>query len=390
MALTARKAPARSRRRRIAVLTGGGDCPGLNAVIRAVVKTAENVYGWEVLGVRDGFEGFLVPGGRGLFQIDRRAIAGILPLGGTILGASNRCNIFDVERGSRRVDESPRVLEALERHGATGLIVVGGEGTHKAAARLHHMGVPVVGVPKTIDNDLGGTDVTFGFDTAVGIACEAVDRLHSTAASHHRVMCLEVMGRHAGWIALHAGLAGGADVILIPEIPYDPARIRQRVLARQRHRRRFSIVVVAEGAKRQGAAPTYRRGKGDDPILDRLGGVSAEVARDLAGPDEIAVRATVLGHVQRGGTPSPRDRLLATGFGVHAVRALAEGALGRMVALRGTEITTVPIDDAVAVLKTIDPSGDLVRSAREMGISFGAADGSDDAHMESRRRHGAP
>jgi 6-phosphofructokinase 1 len=378
------------RRRRIAVLTGGGDCPGLNAVIRAVVKTSENVYGWEVYGVRDGFEGFLVPKGRGLYRIDRRDIAGILPLGGTILGASNRCNIFEVPHGAKVVDESPRVLECLAQHDVSGLIVVGGEGTHKAAARLHRMGVPVVGVPKTIDNDLGGTDVTFGFDTAVGVACEAVDRLHSTAASHHRVMCLEVMGRHAGWIALHAGIAGGADVILIPEIPYDPARVLQRVLARQRHGRRFSIVVVAEGARRHGGTPVYRRGKGDDPIRDRLGGVSSLVASELSATGDLSVRTTVLGHVQRGGSPSHRDRLLGTGFGVHAVRALAEGAVGRMVALRCTEITTVPIDQAIATLNTVDPSGDMVRSAREMGISFGAADGSDDEYSNRRRRHGAP
>jgi 6-phosphofructokinase 1 len=268
--------------------------------------------------------------------------------------------------------------------------VIGGEGTHKAAHRLHQLGVAIVGVPKTIDNDLGGTDVTFGFDTAVGIACDAVDRLHSTAASHHRVMCVELMGRHAGWIALHAGIAGGADVVLLPEIAYDPARIVQRVAARQRHGRRFSIVVVAEGAKRAGGRPVFRRGKGDDPIHDRLGGVSFDVAEELATQTDLSVRSTVLGHVQRGGSPSPRDRLLATGFGIHAVRALAEGALGRMVALRGTEITTVPIEDAVATLKTVDPSGDMIRSAREMGISFAAADGSDDPYAQRRRHFGAP
>ncbi len=376
--------------RRIAILTGGGDCPGLNAVIRAVFKTAENVHGWEVYGVRDGFEGFLVPGGMGITRLERGDIAGILPEGGTILGASNRLNLFAVQRGRRVVDESGRVPRLLGELGISGLVLVGGEGTHLAAARLTAMGVPVVGVPKTIDNDLGGTDVTFGFDTAVGIACEALDRLHSTAASHHRVMLLEVMGRHAGWIALHAGLAGGADVILIPEIPFDSKRIAARITSRMRHGRRFSIVVVAEGAKRGGGAPVFRTGEGKDPIRDRLGGVSALVAEELGALSGLTVRSTILGHVQRGGSPSAFDRVLATRLGVHAVETLAAGKTGVMVSLRGTEISTVPIAEAVATLKTVDPAGAAVRAARELGISFGAADGSDDAFFSSRRSHGAP
>ena len=388
---TRRATPRGSRSpRKIAILTGGGDCPGLNAVIRAVVKSAENVHGWEVYGVRDGFEGFLLPNGRGISRLDRRDIAGILPQGGTILGASNRVNLFAVERGGTFVDESARVPKLLRSLGITGLVLVGGEGTHLAGKRLAALGVPIVGVPKTIDNDLGGTDVTFGFDTAVNIASEAIDRLHSTAASHHRVMLLEVMGRHAGWIALHAGISGGADVILIPEIPFDARRITDRISSRMRHGRRFSIVVVAEGAKLAGGAPVFRTGKGLDPILDRLGGVSARVAEELGSISGMSIRTTILGHVQRGGTPTAFDRVLATRFGVHAVEALAKGESGVMVSLSGTEIVTVPIADAVATLKTVDPKGSAVRAARELGISFGAVDGSDDAFLTARKAHGAP
>ena len=376
--------------KRIAILTGGGDCPGLNAVIRAVVKTAENVYGWEVYGVRDGFEGFLIPGVRGISRLTRASIAGILPQGGTILGASNACDIFAVKRGGRVVNESRRVPALLARMGISALVVVGGEGTHKAAARLSKMGVPVVGVPKTIDNDLGGTDVTFGFDTAVGVASEAIDRLHSTAASHHRVMCVEVMGRHAGWIALHAGIAGGADVILIPEIAYDPDRIAARVASRMRHGRRFSIVVVAEGARRADTGPVYRTGKGRDPVLDRLGGVSYVVAAELSERSNVAVRNTVLGYVQRGGSPSPFDRVLATRLGVHAIETLAAGRTGRMVAVSGAQMTTVSIARAVARLKTVDPAGEEVRCARDLGITFAAADGGDDDFADRRARHGTP
>jgi 6-phosphofructokinase 1 len=287
------------------------------------------------------------------------------------------------------VDVSGRVRAAMRRLRLDALVVVGGEGTHKAALRLSRQGVPVVGVPKTIDNDLGGTDVTFGFDTAVGVACDAIDRLHSTAASHHRVMCVEVMGRHAGWIALHAGLAGGADVILVPEVPYDPARIAARVANRARHGRRFSIVVVAEGARRPDSGPVFRAGKGADPIRDRLGGVSLRVAEELAAHD-VSVRNTVLGHVQRGGSPSPFDRVLATRFGVAAVEAVAARRFGAMVALRGDRVRLVPIARAVARLKAVDPKGDVVRQAREIGVSFAAADGSDDPHGRRREAHGAP
>jgi phosphofructokinase-like protein len=377
--------------RRIAILTGGGDCPGLNAVIRAVVKAAQNVHGWEVWGVRNGFEGFLEAEGAGIRPVRREDVAGILPRGGTILGASNRCNIFAVPdlQGTPR-DRSDLVPRLLGEKGIEGLIVVGGEGTQTAARRLHEMGVPVVGVPKTIDNDVGETDVTFGHDSAVSVVADAVDRLHTTAESHHRVMCVEVMGRHTGWIALNGGLAGGADVILIPEIPYDPVRIAERIQSRMKQGRRFSIVAISEGAKRQGGAPVYRAGKGADPILDRLGGVSILVREELEAICGLEVRNVILGHVQRGGSPTPFDRVLGTRFGARAVGLLAEEAYGRMVAVRGTEIVSVPIADAVRRLRTVDPAGDLVRAARDIGVTFAAADGSDDAFAEARARYGAP
>jgi 6-phosphofructokinase 1 len=379
------------RRRRIAILTGGGDCPGLNAVIRAVVKAAQNVHGWETYGVFDGFEGFLAPKGDGIRRIDRGDIAGILPRGGTILGASNRCNLFAVpRRKGPPKDESPRVGRTLARMGISGLVVVGGEGTQTAAARLTAMGVPVVSVPKTIDNDLGGTDVTFGHDSAVSVVADAIDRLHSTAESHSRVLCVEVMGRHTGWIALHGGIAGGADVILIPEIPYDPDRVASRVTRRARLGRRFSIVVVSEGARRFHTGPVYRHGKGKDPITDRLGGVVEVVREEILARAQTEVRSIVLGHLQRGGSPTPFDRVLATRFGVKAVQMLADHEYGRMTALRGTEVVSVDVADAVRALKRVDPGGSLVRTARDLGVSFAAADAADDVHTRARTRHGAP
>jgi 6-phosphofructokinase 1 len=378
------------RRRRIGILTAGGDCPGLNAVIRAVVKAAQNVHGWEVWGVRNGFEGFLAPAGRGLVRVDRSDIAGILPRGGTILGASNRCDLYS-RNGKRGVTEPAKLVRrVLASRGIDGLVVVGGEGTHAAAARLSASGIPLVSVPKTIDNDVGATDVTFGHDSAVAVVAEAIDRLHTTAESHHRVILVEVMGRHTGWLALHGGLAGGADVVLLPEIPYDPTRIVAKVRSRVRRGRTFSIVVVAEGARRAAGRQVYRAGKGEDPILDRLGGVSEVVRKEIGERAGLEVRHIVLGHLQRGGSPTPFDRVLATRFGVKAVEMLATGEIGRMAAVHGTEIVTVAIEEAIARLRTVDPAGALVTAARDLGVSFAAADGSDDAPARARERHGAP
>jgi phosphofructokinase-like protein len=377
--------------RRIAVLTGGGDCPGLNAVIRAVVKAAQNVHGWEVWGIRDGLEGFLRPGEEGIRRIERADIAGILPLGGTILGASNRVNLFAVARGKGRPrDESAVVKRRLKDRGISALVVIGGDGTQMAASRLLDEGVPIVSVPKTIDNDLAGTDVTFGHDSAVSVVGDALDRLHTTVQSHHRAMCVEVMGRHSGWIALHGGIAGGADAILIPEIPYDPERILQRIRSRVRVGRRFSIVVVAEGARKGDGRAVYRTGKGRDPILDRLGGVADVVRMELGRGTDLEVRHVVLGHLQRGGSPTPFDRVLATRFGAKAVQMIADGEFGRMASLRGTEIVSTDLKEAIRAPKLVDPAGDLVRMAREIGVSFAAADGADDAFARVRARHGAP
>jgi 6-phosphofructokinase 1 len=380
-----------TRPKRIAILTGGGDCPGLNAVIRAVARTAWNLHGWEVYGVRDGAEGLLAPGGRGIFRLDGRHVAGILPRGGTILGASNRCNLFEVPdaRGRPR-DQSKRALANLARHRIACLVVVGGDGSQRMAARLMERGQPVVGVPKTIDNDVKGTDVTFGFDTAVSIVTEAIDRLYTTAESHHRVMLVEVMGRDAGWIALGAGMAGGAEVILIPEIPYDPDRAARPVRVRMEQGKSFSIVVVSEGARRAGTDLVYRD-DGDEPGgSKRLGGVSLRVAQELRERLALDVRTTVLGHVQRGGTPTARDRALASWMGGHAVGMIAKGRLGHMVALRSGKLTEVPLEKVADGPRRVPRDHPLLVCARELGICFAAADGGDDEYTRLRHAHGRP
>ena len=359
--------------RRIGVLTGGGDCSGLNAVIRAVVKTAIGHYGWQVVGIEDGFEGLILPGKtRELTFADVR---GILPLGGTILGTTNRANPFSYpvvgEDGvSIRQDVAPQVLAHVEALALDGLVVIGGDGSLHIAQNLYEMGVPLVGVPKTIDNDVGGTDVTFGFDTALDVATQAIDRLHTTAESHHRIMLVEVMGRNAGWLALHSGLAGGADVILLPEIPFDVARIDARVEAREMAGSKFSIVVVAEGARPEGGEQVYQE-TGEAATARRLGGVSHGVAEQLASLTEREIRVTVLGHLQRGGSPTSFDRILATRFGAAAVDLLVRQRMGHMVSLHGEEIRDVPIAEAIAELKTVPLDGDLVRTARCLGISLG-------------------
>lgn len=357
--------------KRIAVLTGGGDAPGLNAVIRAVVKTGINVYGCEVLGVRDGYDGFIAPGG--VYPLDLAAVRGILPLGGTILGTANRGNPFarKVIRDGKEVviDVSGEVVAAIKALDLDAVIVIGGDGTLRVSMELFAKGVPVVGVPKTIDNDVGGTEVTFGFDTALMIATEALDRLHTTAEAHHRVMVLELMGRDAGFIALHAGMAGGADIVLIPEIPFKFEAVVNKIRRRVEGGSRFSLIAVSEGAKPVGGQAVYSR-SGDAVYVPRLGGVGQEVAQYVESQG-FESRVTVLGHIQRGGSPTVFDRWLATRYGAAAVRAAAAGKLGHMVSLRNGQVVEVTLQEALAVPKRVNLEGDAVRTARGIGISFG-------------------
>lgn len=327
---------------RIGVLTGGGDCPGLNAVIRAVVRKGIGVYGHEFVGFRDGWRG---PMQGETVPLDVTRVRGILPRGGTILGSS-RTNPFSTSDGPALVKQN------LATAGVDALIAIGGEDTLGVARRLAEQGLPIVGVPKTIDNDLAATDYTFGFDTAVNIAMEAIDRLHTTAESHHRALVVEVMGRHAGWIALHAGLAGGANVILIPERPFNVDAVADHV--RSRFATRYSpIIVIAEGAVPANGKEMLATGETDAFGHVRLGGVAAWLATEIERRTGEEARAVTLGHVQRGGTPTAFDRVLATRFGLHAIDAVHDHAWGQMVALRGTEIVRVPLGEATATLKTV-------------------------------------
>ena len=354
------------------MLTGGGDCPGLNAVLRALVKTAVGCYGWEVLGFEDGFDGLLDPERVQPLTVD--AVRGILPRGGTILGTTNRSNPFDYvwkENGAvRRADRSEEALRRLGALGLGALVVIGGEGTLAIAERFYQLGVPVVGVPKTIDNDVPGTDVTFGYHTALQTATEAIDRLHTTAESHHRVLVVEVMGRHAGWIGVESGLAGGADVILIPEIPFDVERVAEALTVRQRRGRGFSIVVVAEGAAPRGGTQFVQTSY-DATSPTRLGGVGAWLATEVESRLDVEARAVVLGHLQRGGSPVAFDRILGTRFGAAAARLVAARGFGQMVALHAPRVVPVPLAEAVGELKRVAPDGELVETVRGLGICLG-------------------
>jgi len=357
--------------KRIGILTGGGDAPGLNAVIRAAVKTAINEYNCEVLGIRDGYDGFINE--NGITPLKLKDVRGLLLRGGTILGAANRGNPYarKVIRDGKEVtiDVSDEIIKGIERLQMDALLVLGGDGTLRIGHELYQKGAPIIGVPKTIDNDISGTDITFGFDTALGIATEALDRLHTTAEAHHRVMVLELMGRDAGFIALHSGLAGGADVILIPEIPFKYESILARLKKRVASGTLFSIIAVSEGAKPAGGAQVYSRG-GDEVYVPRLGGI-AQVVGEYLEQQGFETRVTVLGHVQRGGTPTAFDRWLATRYGAAAVRVAAEGRFDRMVALHSTKIVDIPLEEAFSIPKRVDVHGDAIVTARNIGISFG-------------------
>lgn len=352
-------------------MTGGGDCPGLNAVIRAVFKSAERA-GIEVLGIRDGYAGLIRDE---IAPLTPKDVSGILPRGGTILGASNRDNPFrfpvECDGKLEMRDVSGQVFETIERHGIQAIVVIGGDGSLSIAREFCSRGFPMVGVPKTIDNDLSATDQTFGFDTALDTATMALDKLHTTAESHHRVMVMEVMGRYAGWIAMGAGLAGGAHVILIPEIPFILERVADKVRERLNKSKYFTMVVVAEGAYPLGGEMVVQRRieKSPDPI--RLGGIGNVIGSQIEEMTGSETRVTVLGHLQRGGSPTSFDRILGTRLGVAAVEAVVRGDFGRMVCLRGTSISTVSLEEAVGQLKKVDPDGELVRAARAIGVSFG-------------------
>ena len=360
------------KKRRFAVLTGGGDCPGLNAVIRAVIKTfLQN--DCEVFGIYNGFNG-LINGN--LKLMNYADVSGILPRGGTILGTTNRDNPFKfaVEENGELVyyDMRDKVVENLQKHDIEALVVIGGDGSLNIGAKLaRECGIKVVGVPKTIDNDLPCTERTFGFDTAVAMATEAVDRLHTTAESHHRVMALEVMGRYAGWIALHSGIAGGADVILIPEIPYDIDSVIKKIEDRKAKGKDFSIVVVAEGAKPIGGELSVARVvKGSfEPI--RLGGAGEKLVREVEDRTGIESRCTVLGYLQRGGSPSSYDRILSTRYGVAAAEACLRGEYNVMVSLENDQIVTVYIQKAASSPRLVPVDSEIIRTGRQIGICFG-------------------
>lgn len=358
--------------KKIGVLTGGGDCPGLNAVIRAVVKSAVFQYNVEVMGIIDGYAGLVEGRLRNLSIAD---VSGILPRGGTILGTSNRSNPFKylVKENGNKVyrDFSDRAINNALDQGMEALIIIGGDGTLKIALELGEKGLPVIGIPKTIDNDLLATDTTFGFDTALVTATEAIDKIHTTAESHHRIMVVEVMGRNAGWIALESGIAGGGDIILIPEIPFRYEKICEKIRERERHGKSFSIVVVAEGAKPVGGEVVISKMVEDTTEPVRLGGIGYKIGSELEARLGIETRVTVLGHVQRGGSPSPFDRILATRFGAKAVELLVTRQFSHMVSLRSPGIIAVPLREAVSHQRLVPLDSDLIKAARWVGTSFG-------------------
>ncbi len=356
----------------IAVMTGGGDCPGLNAVIRAVTKTAINKFGLEVWGIEDGYLGLIEDRIR---VLSYNEVSNILTVGGTILGSSNVANPFKYRvtagKKSKTKDVTNNCIKNLKKHNIDALICIGGDGTMASASRFAKKGVNVIGVPKTIDNDLYGTDITFGFNTAVNTATEAIDKIHTTASSHHRVMIIEVMGRYAGWIALHAGVASGSDVILLPEIPYRLDKICDFVHGRSKRGKRFSIVVVAEGAKEKGGKMVVAKKVAHSPDPIRLGGIANLLAVQINEQTGLDCRAVVLGHIQRGGTPTPFDRTLATNFGYMAVELLMKGIKGHLVVQKDGRLSSIPLSRIAGKIKTVPKNNHLIKAALAVGTSFG-------------------
>ena len=363
----------KKRQTTIGVLTGGGDCPGLNAVIRGVVKASITQYNMKVIGFEDGFEGLIE---KRALPLDWMSVSGILTQGGTILGTSNTANPFrwpvkDEKGNVSFTDISDKAAEYVKELGIDTLVCIGGDGTMAIARQLSQKGIRIVGVPKTIDNDIWGTDITFGFDSALTSATDAIDKIHTTAMSHHRVMVIEVMGRYAGWLAIESGIAGGGDVILIPEIPYDIDVICSFVTKRSKEGRRFSIVVVSEGAKPIGGDRVVKMvvKESTDPI--RLGGIGLKIAHDIEEKTGLESRVTVLGHLQRGGTPSAFDRILATRFGVKAAELCYDGVGGVMVAVRGSDIVTVPLSDVGGKTRLVEASNPMINVAKRVGACLG-------------------
>ncbi len=366
---------ARTRPFRLAVNTGGGDAPGLNAVIRAVVLAGIK-NGWEVFGIERGYQGLWEEDG--VVPLTAKSVEGLTNVGGTILGTTNRGDPFAWRRtrsdGSvETIDKSNELLESFHRHRFDALIAIGGDGSLRIAAELSELGIPIVGVPKTIDNDLASTQVTFGFRTAVQTATDAIDKLHSTARSHERIMVVELMGRHTGWIALFAGLSGSADAILIPEIPFRTEAVARSIRAKYAREPRYAIVVVAEGARPLGGDPALV-GSGNEGDSLRYGGMGERIAQHLSILTSFETRSLVLGHLQRGGVPNAYDRLLALRFGAAAVDLVAQGDFGCMVSLDPPEVLAVPLLEAVEHTKTVPTEGDVVRTARKLGVSFGDED----------------
>lgn len=358
--------------KKIGILTAGGDCPGLNVVLRAVTKIAINDYDIQVIGFKDGYDGLIY----NRFNIlENRDVSGILTVGGTILGTSNIANPYKyafTENGKIIYkDLSRQAMENYKKHELDALITIGGDGTLSVALKLMKDGLNIVGVPKTIDNDLSETDITFGFYSAVNTATEAIDKLHTTAQSHHRVMIVEVMGRYAGWIALFSGIAGGGDVILIPEIPYSIKKVCEKIEERKKRGKKFSLVIAAEGAKPKGGDITVQKivEKSFDKI--RLGGVANKLADEIEKKTRVETRATILGHVQRGGIPTPFDRVLATRYGAKAMELVLQGKFGRMAAYKDGKMTDVPIQKAVGKLKLVPKDSPLIKSAKAIGVGFG-------------------